>query len=350
MKSLNEKVRQHYEAYTFLKKRLPLCVEVYYDRFANQNWHGLSLAQSIFIKQILAIALHTRTEKKLSLGRVLALILLNEISSTAVYRPIIQSLSEDSPWMRERVQELSSDTDEIRFVRNCKQMLVEWAEPGPKPTFASAIPYTLPRYDFLYDATRLVEIPRAGWVNWHVAEEFIDTVADHTIVAELLAISMNQIYDYGFDPEIFLPKVAIHDLSAARIGDLPLFVKSPAERLDEKTKAFYDLVCTLPEEEKLRLMFSGYQSHETCTDIFADHCGRLETDFWAKVCSERGAVDLDNQKDNPAMKDRIILGLFEDDCSFGEIWMKYSQISNGYDEHFLDVSRYVLANGIFPKK
>lgn len=340
-------VKNHARMGLLLKER---SARLYAANFAVKgvSWKNASAAEIIFTRQMVAVAKYDNL--KFGLGRVLALILVDGVmelaSNSSLATGIIEEIFETSSWGSALVEECrADDTPAMRFAKSCKGIERGWGDPD-KIEESSEPELSDEQSEFLANISKLNVEQRSGWLKWNVPDAQADTIAEHTVAAQLMAITMKFVYGYGdpgsgqdgVDIERAIAQIALHDLPAAEIGDVPVSKDRSGNSWEAKLVAFKTLVKGLPGECVLEAFFIELGKRKNMTPKFATSAGHLETDFSAKDIGEKGCVDLTDQKNNDAMENETIKMLLDSGCSWPEMWIRYSQLKFGYDQHFMDVS------------
>ena len=339
--SREQRVKERYVIASALKTTLE---GAYVADFAGKNLsinYNVDCAASIFAAQMIAIATHK--DNSVNLAHSLALILLGGVCESDLDNMITDTVIDEvfltNKWGRDLFDEyLSGNTDSAQFAIKCRQLERQWDSQAVSDA----------ALEFLknIDEKMLIE-SRAGWVKWHVDSELVDTVAGHTILAQLLAIIVNTEYMYEIDIERVILALAVKHLPAAKLGDIPLFKMHSDEKKKLEKEAFWELVCQLPDGEFLAGIFEEAQEHKSRTMEYEDSVGKCETDFQAKMFGEKQCVDLTKQDDNSAMEDPCIQKLLDSGCSWPEMWIRYSQENFGYDENFMAIADYLVTCKLF---
>ncbi len=312
------------------------------------SWKNASAAEIIFVRQMVAIAKYDNL--KFSIGRALALILVDGVmelaSNSSLATGIIKEIFETNAWGSALVEEYrADDTPAMRFAKSCRKIERGWSDPDKAEELSNS-EFSDEQIDFLANVSKLSVERRSGWVKWNVPDAQADTIAEHTVAAQLMAITMKFVYGYGdpgpgrdgVDIERAIAQIVLHDLPAAEIGDVPVSKDRSGNSWEAKLAAFKTLVAGLPGECVLEALFIELGKRKTMTPQHATSAGHLETDFSAKDIGEKRCVDLTDQKNNDAMENETIKMLLDSGCSWSEMWIRYSQLKFGYDQNFMDVA------------
>lgn len=197
---------------------------------------------------------------------------------------------------------------------------------------------------------KLKNVIRKGWIDWNVSKDRLESVAEHVYGVQMLAIAMYSEFNYDIDIKKVLLMLSIHELEEIMIGDLTLFDISKEEKLRLGHEAVDNILSSLSCKDKVKDIILEFDERKTEEAKFAFFCDKLEADLQAKIYSEEGYVDLNNQPNNPAMNSTEVLDLISSGNSFGELWLQFSRNRYNYDDNFLKVSNYATNNKIKNKK
>ena len=197
--------------------------------------------------------------------------------------------------------------------------------------------------------TKLKDVIRTGWCDWHVEKERVESVAEHIYGVQMLAIAMKSEYDYDIDIMKVIFMLAIHELGETIIGDLTQFQITKEEKMKIEHRAVHDILNELLDGDKIEKLYLEFDERKTKEAMFAHLCDKLECDLQAKLYDEDNLVDLNNQGDNDTFKDPRVQKLLDEGNSWGEMWLKFGQSNYPYDDNFMDVSNYALNNKIKQK-
>lgn len=192
----------------------------------------------------------------------------------------------------------------------------------------------------------LKNVIRAGWKNWNVDCERVESVAEHVFGVQSLAIAMWSQYEYEIDINKVLFMLAIHELEEIIIGDLTLWDITNDEKIMRGHDAVQMILKDLLKKEEIEKLVHEFDSRQTKEAVFAYHCDKLECDIQSKLYDEGECVDLTNQDNNPIFKDKKVQELFNSGKTWSGMWLAYGRDKYGYDDNFTGVSNYVDNNGI----
>lgn len=320
--------------------------------------HGVSTAQRIFATQMIAIGRGYGWYGSVNKERVSALLLLGGIIESEELCPEITDsiidnifLENNWKWGNDLFEEyLAGKSPEAIYARYCMDVERFWS--GRFPTrprdwdemLGCGSPYFSQRV-----LRNAIEKPRAGWLVWHVGGD-ADTIADHTVMTQLLAIIMKKIYRYAdVNLDRALMMINLHDLVAASVKDVPIS-KDPGARLslDAKSAAFSELMTHLSwggiQVKRIKDLYDEAQVGKSFDAEFAVHAGRCETSLQMKIYDEAGRVDPESAEGGTILQNLLAVGF-----RISEAWILYDQKTVNYDENFIRVTDYARRTTFQPQ-
>ena len=194
---------------------------------------------------------------------------------------------------------------------------------------------------------KLKNVLRAGWLDWNVSRERVESIAEHIFGVQMLAVAMWSEYEYNVDIRKVITMLALHELEEIIIGDLTLFQIDKAHKDDIGHKAVHNIVSALQikghDIEQLVLEFDQRQSAEA---KFAYQCDKLEADLQCKMYDEENCVDINKQQNSNAFKNGEVQKMLNSGMSWSEMWLTFGQNRYNYDQNFMAVSNYAKNNKI----
>ena len=187
---------------------------------------------------------------------------------------------------------------------------------------------------------------RTGWIDWKVKRERIESVAEHIYGVQMLAIAIKSEYQYDIDIMKVIYMLAIHELGETIIGDLTQFQIDKLEKEKIEHEAVSNILSDLIDGKYIEELFLVFVEHKTKEAIFAYQCDKLECDIQCKLYDQENCVDLNNQKGNNTINNKLVKELLEKDKSWSDIWLEFSHNKYPYDKNFTSVSNYVKNNEI----
>ena len=188
--------------------------------------------------------------------------------------------------------------------------------------------------------TTLDEIPRTGWLNWHVQRDRIESVGDHTTDTQQLAWAMWSEFDVDVNIERVIAMLSIHETEEPVIGDIPLVHDLKKYKKEMGAIAVNEMTSGLAKKKYLRDLVSEFEKQETPEAVFAHFCDKMVCDIKSKYYDEDSVIDLSNQDDNPSSKVELVKSLLKEFESFSAMWMRFGRYIYGYPEEFDELSRY----------
>ena len=188
--------------------------------------------------------------------------------------------------------------------------------------------------------TTLDEIPRTGWLNWHVDRDRIESVGEHTTDTQQLAWAMWSEFDIDVNIERVIAMLSIHETEEPVIGDIPLVHDLKKYKKEMGAIAVNEMTSGLAKKKYLRDLVSEFEKQETPEAVFAHFCDKMVCDIKSKYYDEDSVIDLSNQDDNPSSKVELVKSLLKEFESFSAMWMRFGRYIYGYPEEFDLLSRY----------
>jgi len=190
---------------------------------------------------------------------------------------------------------------------------------------------------------KLKDVIRTGWKDWNVKRERRESVAEHIYSTQMLAIAIHSEFEYDLDIKKIVYMLAIHELEEIIMGDLTMFQISKEEKRKKGIDAVNKVLGNMLKKEEITNIIEEFEERKTGEAKFAYYCDKLECDLQCKLYDEEGTVNI---KDNATINDDKAKILLEENKSWSEMWLTFSQNTYGYDENFMKISNYVLSNNI----
>lgn len=193
---------------------------------------------------------------------------------------------------------------------------------------------------------KLKNVIRTGWKIWNVKKDRLESIAEHVYGVQMLAIAMYSEYKYDIDIKKVIFMLAVHELEEIYIGDLTLFDISNEDKQKKGHEAVMKILDNLRSKNEIMKLIVEFDELETKEALFAHYCDKLEADIQSKLYDEEECVDLNNQEGNKILSDPVVNELLKSGKSWSEMWLIFGQRKYNYDEHFKEVSNYVINNDI----
>ena len=193
---------------------------------------------------------------------------------------------------------------------------------------------------------KLKNIIRTGWKVWNVKSDRIESVAEHIYSVQILAIAMYSEYKYDIDIKKVIMMLAIHELEEILIGDLTIFEIKNSDKNKIGHEAVKKILSNLINKDELESLILEFDEKKTKEALFAFFCDKLDADLQCKLYDEKGCVDLKEQEGNKVINEPTVKSLLEQNLSWSEMWLKFSQGKYNYDKNFTEVSDYAISNKI----
>ncbi|MBQ8425729.1 MAG: HD domain-containing protein [Clostridia bacterium] len=203
--------------------------------------------------------------------------------------------------------------------------------------------------EFYVLCNKLKNVIRTGWNDWNVKRERIESVAEHIYSVQMLALAMHSEFNYDIDLKKTITMIAVHELEEILIGDLTCFQITKEEKAKMGHEAVEKVLKNLANKDEIKNLILEFDERKTNESIFAYYCDKLECDLQCKIYDEENCVDVTNQPNNNAMKDKDVINLLSSGKSWSEMWLTFGQERYNYDENFKSVSDYAINNKITNK-
>lgn len=203
--------------------------------------------------------------------------------------------------------------------------------------------------NFYVLCAQLKDVIRTGWTKWNVRCDRLESIAEHIFGVQQLAIAMWSQYNYQLDIFKVITMLAIHELEEVIIGDLTAWDVSREDKKAKGHAAVQFILQDLVKKDEIAKLIFEFDARETPEAKFAYYCDKLECDIQSKLYDEQNCVDLNNQENNPIMRDQYVKGLLDSGKSWSSMWLEFGRNKIGYDKNFTEVSKYVENNMILLK-
>jgi putative hydrolase of HD superfamily len=200
--------------------------------------------------------------------------------------------------------------------------------------------------DYYVLCNKLKNVIRTWWKHRDVQKERLESVAEHIFWVQMLAIAMKSEYKYDIDIMKVVFMIAIHELWESIIGDITQFEISKAEKEKMEHEAVHNILKDLVDGDDIEKLFLEFDWHRTKEALFAYHCDKLECDLQCKLYDEETYLKVDKEKYMKNVHDETVIKLFEQNMTWSEMWLTFSQLKYNYDENFMAVSNYALNHKI----
>lgn len=198
--------------------------------------------------------------------------------------------------------------------------------------------------DYYVLCNKLKTVIRTGWLDWNVKQDRLESVAEHIYGTQMLALSMASEFNYDIDIKKVLYMLAIHELEEIFIGDLTQFQISKEEKQILGHRAVEKVLASLIKKEEMISLIKEFDEEVTKEAIFAHYCDKLECDIQCKLYDEANSVNLEEENKCSAIENEMVKTLLDQGMSWSSMWILFSQNRYNYDEHFQEVSDYILTH------
>ena len=198
---------------------------------------------------------------------------------------------------------------------------------------------------FYLKITELMDIVRTGFDkdHWNVRKDRLESIAEHSFKALILALSMYSNFDYKhLDLDKIIMMLIIHEFGETEIGDIPEFDKRKETKDERELAAFKDIVAPLPIKDELIELFIEFNERETKEAQFAYCCDKLDCDITSKIYEDNGYNHLDDQENNPCfLAESTQETLRRGFSTVADCFIEYDAKRIKNDENFTKVLRYI---------
>ena len=186
----------------------------------------------------------------------------------------------------------------------------------------------------------LKNLIRRGWKVWNVKRERIESVAEHIFGVQSLAIAIWSQYNYNIDIKKVILMLALHEMEEISIGDM---IFCDIKKQDKQTKGHQAIKIVLQDlikKDEIESLILEFDERKTPEAKFAYCCDKLECDLQCKLYDEEKCVDLTKQENNPAIQDKTVSTLLQQNYSWSEMWLEFGRRKYPYDKNFRAISKY----------
>lgn len=203
--------------------------------------------------------------------------------------------------------------------------------------------------EFYVLTNKLKNVIRTGWLNWHVSNTRVESVAEHVYGTLMLALAIYSEYEVDVDIKKVLYMLSIHELEETIIGDLTYLDISSEDKVKIGHKAVEKILSGLIKGEELKKIIFEFDERKTEEAKFAYYCDKLECDLQCKLYDERKCVDVFNQDNINEHELDIIKKIQNGEDSWSSCWMNNDRKRIKFNDIFLEVLDYAIDNRIDSK-
>ncbi len=198
---------------------------------------------------------------------------------------------------------------------------------------------------FYTSTNSLKDVQRTGEKIWNIKPEHYGSIAEHIYSTQMLAIALYLIYETNVDITRVVNILSIHELGEIIIGDKSALLKNSKDKSDEWDGAL-EVANKLTDCHEIIERLKEFNESVTKEAIYSKFCDKLAPDIISKIYDQENLVDLNNQKNNPLLKNSIVKKHLESGKSFSEMWILYGQEAYKYPEPFISISNFALNNQV----
>ena len=133
---------------------------------------------------------------------------------------------------------------------------------------------------------------RAGWENWSVQADRLESVAEHCFSALILAICLHPLHpDSGrIDINKVLKMLILHEIGETIIGDMTPLDAGYEDKAGIEHQAWRKLLSGMPLENEWYDLLIEFDAHETPESRFAYHIDKLDAEKTLKWYYDSGEM------------------------------------------------------------
>ena len=117
--------------------------------------------------------------------------------------------------------------------------------------------------EFYVLTNKLKNVIRTGWLNWHVSNTRVESVAEHVYGTLMLALAIYSEYEVDVDIKKVLYMLSIHELEETIIGDLTYLDISYEDKVKIGHKAVEKILSGLIKGEELKKIIFEFDERKT---------------------------------------------------------------------------------------
>lgn len=334
-----------------------------------------SYADCIYGNLILAITLNSEFKMTNDLGKVLRMIVLEDIAiadnSTHTFLEKLGKLSKGKKYLSEIKEFRTFKTPEAKLAYDAKRkeyqlnkIIVEQEQKSIEELYEFMIQQRvfLPQneeeykkykeiFRFYYLNQKLKKKERSGWDkrHWNIKAARIERISEHIYGTIILALALDSEYEFNVDIDKVISTLAIHEIGEILIGDITPFDKiTPREKEKMEHQAVIQVIENLTEKRNLIRMLFEFDKKKTNEAKFAYWCDKLEADIQSKIYQEMGYHhSLDNQKNNVVFQNSTIKKMIENGAETAfDIWYEYDKPNFADSLEFQTILDYIKEHKI----
>jgi len=194
--------------------------------------------------------------------------------------------------------------------------------------------------DLYYAFTRLKDVDRTGWRYWCVEGMPIESIADHTYGAVMLALSIYANTELDVDINKVVMMLALHETEEIYIGDITPFDKEARQTKSQDGKKAVERVFKHADKRKYFLdIIAEFEAKSSKEAKFAYQIDKLEADLQA--LKYEGHFNLDKVSPHILNDERIVDIRTKNNTNKVSEYFIYSDL-HLYSGITLDIANYVL--------
>ncbi len=334
-----------------------------------------SYADFLYGSLILAISLDSEFEITNDLGKVLRMIVLEDIAVADnpknTFLEKLGNLSKGKKYLQEIKELRTLKTSEAKLAYEAKRkeyqlnrIMIENEQKNVEELYELVIQQRifLPQNDeeyrkykeifrFYYLNQKLKSKERSAWdkKHWNIKNDRIESISEHVYGTIILAIALDSEFNFNIDIDKVIETLAIHEIGEILIGDITPFDKiTPRRKEKMEHEAIIQVVGKLMKRRSLIKMIFSFDRKKTNEAKFAYWCDKLEADIQSKIYQEMGCHhSLDSQENNIVFQSEAVQKMIENGAKTAfDIWYEYDKPNFNESLEFQTILDYVKEHEI----
>lgn len=293
-------------------------------------------ADHIYGSMILATALNSEFNFTDNLGKVIRLLVFEELIDNPCLLSYLDNLSKKEKYIKE-IDELKSKTNETKFAMHCMNLDIKlnklfesnkYKKISCEDLYEKAIEYDIfvPKneeeyqkykeiFRFYYMNQKLKNKNRSGWdkKHWNVNIDRIENISGHVYGTVVLGLVLDSEFDFKIDIDKVINTIVIHEVGEILIGDITPFDGITVEQKRKiEHEAIIKVVGNLSKKDELINLIFEFDEQKTNEAKFGHWCDKLENDIQAKIYQDNGCHrSLKEQQNNIVFKNPKVQKMIE---------------------------------------
>jgi putative hydrolase of HD superfamily len=188
---------------------------------------------------------------------------------------------------------------------------------------------------------KLKNVVRSGCKNWGVSAPRLESVAEHSHGAQMLAYAVWENFKDRY-PNVDITRVismlAFHETEEILMPDYTPFDNiTKAEKRKQGKDCVNKVACALPQSDFMKQLIQEFELAQTPDAKFAKMVDSLEAGLQCQIYDEQGHIDLSNPKAQEMLKTHALADRGHD--SLSDSWLAYCDENYNYDETFKEIAQ-----------